>query len=292
MNILILGHKGFIGKRIIKNFSSKGYYKIFTIDARLLNTKQIILFIKNNDIQIIIHLVSNLIPASNKLEFEKSITSLVEPTFELIDYSAIHSIKFVFFSSGGAVYGNHELKKIDEQVVCNPINYYGYSKLIIENYIKFKFHIDKLSYLILRPSNVYGIGQNYNVNQGFISLAITKAIKDEEIVVWGDGENVKNYIYVDDVVSILDKLLLKNVNNEIFNISSDVNYSLNNILSIISQSINKELKIKYVNSKEFDTKNILLSNEKMRKIIDFDFTELPEGISRQIEETKMLINER
>ena len=47
-----------------------------------------------------------------------------------------------------------------------------------------------------------------------------------------------------------------------------------------------------MNSKEFDTKNIFLSNEKMRKIIDFDFTELPEGISRQIEETKMLINGR
>lgn len=283
-NILIIGQNGFLGKKITSVFKKYNKFKIISTNLRLNNLDELLNLIKSHNVEIIIHLASDLIPSSNEVEFHNSIDNLVIPTFKLIDYASKKDIKFVYFSSGGAIYGQNENERITEDSILNPINYYGYSKMLIENYILLKNKIENLSYLILRPSNIYGDGYVNYKNQGFIGVAINRILNGEELTIWGDGLNVKNYINVEDVTEILHILLIKSVSNDTFNICSDSrsNLSLIEIVKIIENISNKKANLKYIKPKDFDVKNIILSNDKLSKVIDYKFKSIIDGIFEQI----------
>lgn len=165
-NLLILGGTGFIGTALVmqlKNFISTS--KIFVLgqnDLKLLNLKNegitgvkgklenlslIESVIEKFDIKTVVHLVSNLIPASNSEEFNREYQEVVLPTIELIDYCSRKNIKFVFFSSGGTVYGNlYDSVPIKEKIETSPISYYGKSKKCIEDHIVQEHEINNLQY--------------------------------------------------------------------------------------------------------------------------------------------------
>ncbi len=111
-----------------------------------------------------------------------------------MDYCASNHIEFVFLSSGGTVYGVKG-GVISENEPVAPISYYGLSKVQIEDLINFYHRRYNLNYLILRPSNPYGFGQNLYGKQGLIAVIIGKILSKESIVVFGDGTTIRDYIY-------------------------------------------------------------------------------------------------
>lgn len=282
MNILLLGSNGFIGSHLVDILKEE--YNVVASHLRLVNTLEIIDLIEKKSINIVIHLVSNLIPSSLAIDFYRDIESVLKPTFKLIDYCAAAKIKFIYFSSGGSIYGdlknNYELT---EEERLNPKNYYGLSKKLIEDYIIFKNTTIGLNYLIVRPSNVYGEGQGYNRGQGFIGVAIEKIHKNKKLCIWGDGSSTKNYIYVKDLIRIVAILIGQNRFNRTLNIGSKQNASLLEIVQVISKKFAKPVDIVFEESKSFDVKNIHLSTKELESILHYDFTSLEVGISRQID---------
>jgi len=295
-NILIIGASGFIGKNIVDSLKNAGH-KLFFMTRNvnsfkhennnkcycsLNDSKLIFRFIEENDINIVIHLASSLIPSSSEESFNEELSNIILPTYRLIDCSE-KNIKFIFFSSGGTIYGKANSKIISENSSKNPINYYGYSKLLLEEYILFKYRTNQLQYLILRPSNVYGRYQRADKNQGFIAVAIDKILHDKTIEIWGDGKVIRDYIYVEDVATITKKLIENNIENKILNIGSGEGYSLNEILTIFSSIFSKDIKVKYTEKRSVDVDKMILDVSLLRENINFTLTPLDKGINQYID---------
>ena len=123
------------------------------------------------------------------------------------------------------MHGNQEIQPIVEDALPRPINHYGNVKLCIENTIRTFNYQAHTKILIARISNPYGPGQDFNKGVGFIDAAIKKTIRGEKIEIWGDGNNVRDYIYIDDVCRMLISLFNYQGNYDTFNISSNTGTS-------------------------------------------------------------------
>jgi UDP-glucose 4-epimerase len=300
-NILLLGGTGFIGKNVIESYMSNSDVNLTVvarnsknIEERYLTSENITIktgsiadfdFIAKTivdcNVDVVIHLISSIIASSSTEEFYDGLDNVVVPTFKLIDFIADKDIKLVFFSSGGTIYGNSQ-DVIRESTNLDPINNYGYSKLIIENYIQLKSNTTNLNYIILRPSNVYGKHQVFDSNQGFISVAINKVYHDMPIEIWGDGNTIRDYIDVVDVVSILHKLLVSVTSNVTLNLSTGAGFSLLEIISIIENNLDKQAVVNFNSKRIVDASTVILDNAKLLKIIDHDFIDVNVGIKNQI----------
>jgi UDP-glucose 4-epimerase len=234
-----------------------------------------------NKIEVVIHVVSGLIPSSSVGEFNIELTEIVFPTFELLEFLSKSKIIFVYFSSGGTIYGR-ESDKIHEDSNLSPINYYGYSKLLIENHIRFLNRTKNLQYLILRPSNVYGRYQRIESKQGFIAVVLGKILSNSCVEIWGDGEVIRDYIDVEDVCEGLRKLIDANVTNMTFNLGSGESRSLNEVVSIIERTLERRIEVVYKSKRSVDVDQVVLDINAIKKAIDFNPKDINEGIKKFI----------
>ena len=206
MNILFIGGAGFIGSSLVKRFVSDRKYLVFILEPEFANISRLngydltvfrnslsnINEVKNillaNNIEVVVHLVSTLIPGSNYDDYVNEFKNVIFPSIELMEFCANEKIKFVYFSSGGTIYGNRTtFQPFVETDNMEPISYYGWSKQMMENSILFKNRTQNLKYLIIRPSNPYGHGQNLYGKQGLVAVAIGKIVENKSVEVWGDG---------------------------------------------------------------------------------------------------------
>ena len=297
-NVLIFGATGFIGHNIVENLYDSNTYNlvllvrnvqksshnfinfegITVIEGEISNCELIEQILRAQKIDLVIHLVSNLIPSSSYDDFNIELEHVVFPTFVLLELVIKHDVKFVFFSSGGTIYGN-STGNISECNPLHPINYYGYSKLMIENHIQFLHTTKKLSYLILRPANVYGKYQKIEARQGFIAVALGKILSNSSLEIWGTGEVVRDFIDVQDVSEALKKLLENNVLDRTFNVGSGKGNSLNEVLSIIETILETRIAIQYKDKREVDLDRMILDISELKKHIEFNPKSLKKGIN-------------
>lgn len=289
MNILILGGLGFLGRNITKQLSKM--HNIFVIDCidsdmknyrkvRFSNTDSIIKAIDELHIDMVIHLISSIIPSSTQNDYIKDISEVYEPTLKLLEYCSANRIKFVYFSSGGAVYGNQK-EVFNEHTKREPVSYYGLSKLNLENAILFFHNTKNLQYLIIRPSNPYGYGQNINGKQGLIAVIFGKIKKNEALQIWGDGSAVKDYIFIDDFVYYVEKLINQdNLWNQIFNIGSGRGESVNDVLEAFEKNTISLPSLEYKTEKESDVKRMILDCTKLQELFPHKLTTLEDGIGK------------
>lgn len=291
MNILILGGTGFLGSSCAQELCKKnnvtitgfGDYssQITNIDFRnisLQETDTLVTLMQEKKINIVMHFVSSLIPSSDCERYFADLQNVYIPTQRILEYCAKNSIKFVYISSGGAVYGNQQ-ELFSENTKREPASYYGLSKLNFENLILFYHNMKNLDYMVIRPSNPYGHGQNLYGKQGIIAVIIGKILNEEPIEIWGDGSAVKDYIYIDDFTYYVTQLLEKDdAWNKIFNIGSGCGSSVNNVLEAFRNNNIHLPKIKYIGEKEADVKHMILNCEKIQKIVPHVCRSLEQGI--------------
>ena len=286
-NILILGGLGFLGKNLYQTLSKSN--KIFIADCvdrgesnyfniKLSDTDKLIQIIDENHIKIVIHLVSSIIPSSSIKLYLDDVREIYIPTVQLLDYCADKKIRFVYFSSGGAVYGNQK-EIFNEHTKREPVSYYGLSKLNFENIITYFHNTKELEYLIIRPSNPYGYGQNIYGKQGIIAVIIGKILKNEKLQIWGDGSAVKDYIYIDDFVYYLNNLIENpNAWNQTFNIGSGSGTSLNDVLNAFRENNIILPEIEYIEENKSDVKRMILDCTKIQEMFPKTLTPVKTGI--------------
>lgn len=303
-NILFIGGAGFIGSSLVRRFVKSNNYRIFVLEPgfanisrlnnldvtvireSLTNIESVETILNQHQINIVVHLVSTLIPGSGYDDFNQEFKNMIFPSIRLMEYCAQQHIKFVYFSSGGTVYGNRtEAKPFIETDDMAPISYYGWSKQMMENSILFKNRTEKLNYLIVRPSNPYGHGQNLHGKQGLVAVAIGKLLEGKPIEVWGDGSSVRDYIYIDDLAEVFYQLIDKNVENQSVNIGSGRGYSVNDVLAFLKIISNKEFKIEYKNARPVDVSSMILDTTRMKGYVDIELTPMLEGIEKFYKES-------
>lgn len=298
MNILFIGGAGFIGSSLVKRFLSNEKYKVFVIEPEFANVSRldgldVNIFrmaldnvdgvehiLVSNKINVVVHLVSTLIPGSGYDDFNNEFKNMIFPSIKLMEICAKENVKFVYFSSGGTIYGNRStMQPFVETDEMAPISYYGWSKQMMENSILFKNRTENLRYLIVRPSNPYGHGQNLHGKQGLVAVAIGKILEDKPVEVWGDGSAIRDYIYIDDLAKVFYQLIDKDVCNETVNLGSGRGYSVNDVLAFLKIITKKDFKIVYENARPMDVSNMVLDTEKMQRLAQVELTPMLNGIS-------------
>lgn len=291
MNILVIGGTGFLGRKCIEGLQWQNKITVVDISENCFENKDItyhkkslediediIELIHEEKIDIIMHFVSSLMPNSDVYSYICDMQKVYIPTLRLLDYCSDAGIRFVYVSSGGAIYGNqHEI--FNEHTKREPVSYYGLSKLNFENAILF-FHNNKnLEYLIIRPSNPYGMGQNIYGKQGLIAVIIGRIISKQSIEIWGDGSAVKDYIYIEDFVGyVRDLISIKHAWNEIYNIGTGFGSSINDVINAFRKNGIDLPKIEYVEEKKSDVKRMILDCTKIQRISSRKCHDLEEGI--------------
>ena len=309
-NILFIGGAGFIGSNLIQAFVGNSQYKIYVYEPNFANISRITHYneditiirgslddfenlkklILTNDIEIVVHLVSTLLPGSSYNDYKNEFETVIFPTINLMSLCSELKIKLVFFSSGGTVYGNSTNEKFCESDILAPISYYGLSKQIIENNILFEHRTKKMEYLILRPSNPYGPGQSLFANQGLIAVSLGKIINKEPITIWGDGNSIRDYIYIDDLSKIFFNLIDNGIKNEIVNIGSGEGHSINDVITIFKNILPKSFEVEYEKSRKVDVTNMVLDISLLRSITKFIPTPLEIGIQKFYNQLKSTLN--
>ena len=289
--ILVLGGNGFLGRNLCKYLADCGE-KVYSFDMSMPEVADNRIEYIAGDffddytleetvkgMDVIYHAICTLNPGNSNekciLGYERDFVQ----TAKLCSYLKDTECRMIFFSSGGTVYGNQEVQPITEDAVPVPINHYGNLKLCIENTMRtFNFQMKK-NMLIARISNPYGPGQDYHKGVGFIDAAIKHTIAGETIEIWGDGNVVRDYIYIDDLCRMLYALIEYHGDTEVFNLSSNTGVSQNDIVDILKQ-IDPAVKVAYKPGRSVDAKKIILDNSRIRSICDFEMVSIEEGIKR------------
>jgi UDP-glucose 4-epimerase len=293
LKVLILGFSGFIGKHLTAQLVEKnntlltvfGHHADFSSLAKLRfiegdfeNSIALKKALENQDI--VYNFVSHTIPSSSwdnpLLEIEKNLT----PTLRLIELAVESGVKKICFpSSGGTIYGLQE-NTLTEESLTEPFSPYGITKRYIESFLQYAHIKHGLNYDIYRISNVYGEGQDIGKGLGFINTALENIANNRPVIIYGDGENVRDYIYVKDVVKLIMLSVTKNLeDSDIYNVSSNQPISLNGLLDVIRNVIEVDFEVIYAPNRLSDNRKVCLDNSKIMKLfLNESLCSLEEGI--------------
>ncbi|MCH6574695.1 MAG: NAD-dependent epimerase/dehydratase family protein, partial [Bacteroidetes bacterium] len=238
MKILVTGGAGFIASHIADKFIEEGHEVVILDDLSTGFEKNINPKAKFVKLNIRDEKVSNLFEEEKfdvvnhhaaQMDVRRSV---VDPAFDantnilgtinLLQNSIKHGVnKFMFASTGGAVYGEQECFPADENHPTNPVSPYGISKLSVEKYLYFYFNEHKLNYTILRYANIYGPRQNPFGEAGVVAIFSAKLLKGDQPIINGTGEQTRDYIFVKDVVKA-NLLTLSDDESDIYNVGTGI----------------------------------------------------------------------
>jgi UDP-glucose 4-epimerase len=282
--ICLVGGGGFIGINFV-NFFLEKQYKVLTISKRplnkayiehnTLNLRESILDIKNTEALIhalkdeenVVWLVNELVPAAtlNSLVDDFSFNTallikFLERTFLLKKLKT-----FIYFSSGGTIYGDIGKFNLKEEDKKKPISAYGLSKLISEDYIQFFANKAHYNTIILRPANVYGRYHNLVKPQGIIGYALNAILNSKSIDLFGEGKVYRDFIHVNDVASAADSLLSKHNNPQfdVYNVGSQIPIPIYSMISFLENIAQAKIIFNHKPARDFDCEYNVLDITKL-----------------------------
>ncbi len=282
MKVLVTGGAGFIGSTIADLLLEKGY-EVVIIDNLSSGSKKLIpskavfyqeditskrlddIFQKEKP-EYVIHQAAqvDVNRSINEPSYDAEINII--GTTNLLENCIKHNIKKFIYSSSCAVYGETKLQSVKEDYPVNPKSFYGLSKYTAEVYIKIFAEQFGLAYTILRYANVYGPRQNAGGEGGVVSIFSNKLISNQEITIFGDGKQGRDFVYVKDV-AYANFLSLNKGNNEVFNIGTNQTCTINNLYNMLNDIIPNTNPPKYAAARPGDIKHSTLDNTKALKLL-------------------------
>lgn len=237
---------------------------------------------EENKINLVMHFLSSTVPATSS-NAQYDVESNLISTLKLLGIMDKFGVKdIIYMSSGGAIYGDFLQKVHHEEDAVYPKSSYGVVKLAIEKYLLSYAELYGFHSLILRLSNPYG-PYHYNNRQGIINIAIRKALVSEKVQIWGSGDGIKDYIYIEDVCSIIFRLIENGVETEVYNVAAGSTHSVNEIVEGIKRIV-PECEWEYVNASLNDVQSFELDITKLRqKLGVIRFTSFEKAMEKTIE---------
>jgi len=251
MKILVTGGAGFIASHIADKFIEEGHEVVILDDLSTGFEKNINSKAKFVNLNIRDENISNLFKEEKfdvvnhhaaQMDVRRSV---VDPIFDantnilgtinLLQNSVKHGVKkFMFASTGGAVYGEQEYFPADEKHPTNPVSPYGITKLTIEKYLFFYKNEYGLNHTILRYANVYGPRQNPFGEAGVVAIFANKLLKNENPIINGEGIQTRDYVFVEDVVKS-NVTTLSSDSSNIFNVGTEIETSVNQLFEKLNR---------------------------------------------------------
>lgn len=268
MKYLLLGGSGFIGSHLALSLAREnevmiaGHQEEFDLGDPNIKYRQMD-FVRCKDftdyvkdVDVIVHMVSTIIPSDDTKNIITEIEENVNPTMTLLENAAKLKKKVVFMSSGGAIYGEND-KPNKENDPTDPVCSYGIIKLTIEKYLALYHEYYGLDYRIVRPANPYSEKIYHNKKQGVVPVVAHAVMDGATVEVYGKGQ-VRDFIHIDDAISGIEAVLKYDGEERVFNIGTGVGHTVEEVISIVEEKLNKKAKIKYVPTRKCDvSKNVL-----------------------------------
>jgi len=205
-------------------------------------------------------------------------------TINLLQNAVKYKVKkFMFASTGGAVYGEQVYFPADENHPTQPRSPYGISKLAVEKYLYFYNAEYGLNYTILRYANIYGPRQNPFGEAGVVAIFSTKLLKGEQPVINGSGEQTRDYVFVGDVVKA-NLLTLNDTANDIYNVGTGIETNVNQLFHKLNSIIKANKEEKHGPAAPGEQMRSVITSEKLFKKFGWKpSTNLDEGLKLTID---------
>jgi UDP-glucose 4-epimerase len=196
--------------------------------------------------------------------------------------------KIIFSSTGGAIYGDSDVLPNKESDLTYPLSPYGIHKLCVEKYLNYYYVNQGLNYTTLRFANVYGPRQYKGGEAGVVAIFTEKAIKKEKCLMFGDGKQTRDFVFVDDVVSALMLAMDINCQGEI-NIGTGQETNLWQIVEAIEIALGEKLQIEVLPPKLGEQRRSVLDISRAKEVLNWQpQVDLKTGILKTINWAKNL----
>ncbi len=278
-NILITGGSGFIGSNLVDFFVEKGH-KVFVIDdlstglkenhnnnasyflCDIVNfiddSKPIEDYIISNKIRIVYHLAASADIFLSINNPEKVYKINLDASVALLNACSKSNVKKFIFASTSAVYGEPEILPVCEDHKTNPISPYGLTKLGFEQYMNFFEISNDIEMVAFRFPNVYGFRQRSDLEGGVVAIFEDAIKNNEQIKIFGDGNQTRDWVDVSDIVIALSLALEHSDNFRIMNLGSGKKTSINLLFNYFKNEMLYKKDPLYLKEREGDIKNMVM----------------------------------
>ncbi len=281
MKILVTGGAGFIGSHVVDAYVEAGH-EVCIVDD-LSSGKKENINKKAHFFKVDISNMSELRKVFEEESFDVinhhaaqiSVSkSIQDPCFDahvnilgglhLLELAVEFNVNtFIFASTGGAIYGDTNHVPTSEDFTPAPLSAYGTSKLSFEFYLKYYKQVKGLDYTVLRYSNVYGERQNPHGEAGVVAIFCEKLNAGEQPIIFGDGEQTRDFVNVADVAAENMRALIHGP------INTAVEVSVNQLFDMIVQASGKDIKREYATGREGEQQRSALDATRAATILDW-----------------------
>ncbi|MED1203678.1 NAD-dependent epimerase/dehydratase family protein [Heyndrickxia acidicola] len=284
MKVLVTGGAGFIGSHTVDLLVESGY-DVLVIDNLCTGKKENIstkaaffnLDINSKEVEqvfcefqpdILIHLAAQVKVSISLGDPFRDAMENIMGTIRLLSYCDKYGVQKVIFASSAAVYGENHQLPLKESAAASPVSFYGVSKSTCESYIRLFNHYNKLPFTILRYANVYGPRQTADAEGGIVSIFLNNIAENKPLVIYGDGEQTRDFIFVKDVAKANVAAITKG-DNEIINLGTETNTSINRLSYMCRDILKCNIVPSYESARAGDIPNSFLANSKAKKLLNW-----------------------
>jgi len=297
--IIITGGAGFIGSHVAdllieegydisiiddlsngkeENINSKAtFYQLSILDKKLTD------IFKKEKIDVVIHHAAQISVRHSVKDPIYDMEINIKGSLMLLEHCVKNKInKFIFASTGGALYGEQDYFPADEQHATLPLSPYAIAKLSTEKYLFFFHKTYNLPYVSLRYANVYGPRQDPFGEAGVIAIFTQKMLQGKQPTINGDGKQTRDFVFAHDVAKANLLAVKHDVIGEI-NISTGIETSINQIFYEIKKSTSPNMSEKHGPPMPGEQLRSVISFEKAERVLGWKpTTSLTEGIKKTV----------
>lgn len=288
MRVCVTGGAGFIGSHLVDRLIALGH-TVLVIDNLSTGVREFVnpaatfveVDVRDAKIEsifaefkpkVVFHeAAQTMVPASMenpKMDCDVNLIGLIN----MLEAARAHRVEHFLMPSSAAVYGNLDTLPLTETITGQPTSFYGLTKLTAEGYLRIYEQAFGLKTVCFRYSNVYGPRQGDGGEGGVISIFNRLVNEDKPITVFGDGEQTRDFIYVNDVVEANIKAMNHPDLTGIYNISTNTSTSVNELIDYFTSISGKQIVTNYEAERVGDIRHSRLCNEKAKKDFGFEAT--------------------
>ncbi|TRZ97581.1 MAG: SDR family oxidoreductase [Nitrospiraceae bacterium] len=210
-------------------------------------------------------------------------------TLNVLRYAIKYGVrKFIFASSGGAVYGEPEKLPVSESHPTRPMSPYGISKAVGDEYLRYFYDADGMEYVSLRYANVFGPRQDPYGEAGVVAIFTQKMLQGEQPIINGNGRQTRDFVYVDDVVEANIAALGKEAHG-IYNVGTGQETTINELFSLLAGFINPSVREVHGPAKKGEQLKIALDSSRIHRELDWEpKVSLKDGLARTVDYYRQL----
>jgi UDP-glucose 4-epimerase len=300
MKILVTGGAGFIGSNVVDAFVKDGHevtvldnlstgkeeninpeVKFYNVD--LLDIESLELVFREFKPDVVNHHAAQIDVRKSVEDPAFDAETNIIGSINLFELSINYGVRRVIFAStGGALYGEPKALPAKENTPIEPLSPYGVAKYCAENYLNYFKRLYGIERVILRYANVYGPRQDPLGEAGVVAIFTGKILKGEKPVIFGDGNQTRDYVFVEDVVKA--NVLALEGKEGIYNIGTGIETSVNELIDIFSKVLGCEIKPEYAPPRIGEVHRISLDADMAKRELGFvPKYSLPEGVRKTIE---------